>query len=154
MQQRSPGPTASLTAREQQVLELIQAGLGNRAISAQLGISHDTARRYSSRVKRKLGARSTFALPCRSGCLGPDAYWQLALHAFGLSAAETRILYFLSQELSSKAIARQLSLSPRTIDKHRQNLLRKLGVPSLRMLIAWLARQYAKCGIAKSSDKY
>lgn len=36
---------------------------------------------------------------------------------------------------TSKQIARELEVSPRTVESHRQNLLRKLGIQSIRDLI-------------------
>lgn len=48
-----------------------------------------------------------------------------------LSDRETEVLEGLCSGLSTKAIARGLDLSPRTIEMHRGNLMKKLGVQSL-----------------------
>lgn len=47
-----------LTAREQEVLRLMSAGLGNKEIAVQLGISEHTVKFHASSVLGKLGASS------------------------------------------------------------------------------------------------
>ena len=44
-----------------------------------------------------------------------------------LTARESEILDLIAQGLTSKQIARQLSISPYTVNTHRDNLRRKLG---------------------------
>jgi DNA-binding CsgD family transcriptional regulator len=41
--------------------------------------------------------------------------------------------------LTSKEIARELAVSPRTVDAHRKNLLRKLGTGSVKELMLRMA---------------
>lgn len=55
-----------------------------------------------------------------------------------LSPREREVVAHLAQGLSSKEIARQLGLSPRTVEMHRGRLLRKLGVRSTAQLLARL----------------
>lgn len=43
-----------------------------------------------------------------------------------LTLSETKILKFIAQEISNQKIATQLSLSIRTIEKHRSNIIEKL----------------------------
>lgn len=45
-----------------------------------------------------------------------------------LTVRETEILDFIAHGLTSKQIARQLNISPYTVNTHRDNLRRKLGV--------------------------
>jgi DNA-binding NarL/FixJ family response regulator len=52
------GPLEPLTAREIEVLHALAAGLGNRAIGAQLHISEHTAKFHVSQILAKLGAAS------------------------------------------------------------------------------------------------
>lgn len=47
-----------LTPREQEVLRLMSAGLGNREIAVQLGISEHTVKFHASSILGKLGASS------------------------------------------------------------------------------------------------
>jgi len=57
--QRSPtGEPLSLTPRERSVLELVAAGLSNRAIASELGISEHTAKFHVRSLLDKLGAET------------------------------------------------------------------------------------------------
>jgi len=51
-----------------------------------------------------------------------------------LSDREREVLICLAKGLSSKAIAASLDISPRTVESHRANLMRKLGVKSVALL--------------------
>ena len=51
-------PLDPLTAREQDVLRLMMAGLANRQIAADLGIETDTVRWYTKQIYSKLGVHS------------------------------------------------------------------------------------------------
>jgi DNA-binding NarL/FixJ family response regulator len=52
----------------------------------------------------------------------------------GLSDREREVLALLAGGLSSKEIATKLDISVRTVDTHRSNLMRKLGVKSVALL--------------------
>lgn len=52
-----------------------------------------------------------------------------------LTDQETKILRGIVNGLSNKAIAGDLSLSPRTVETHRSNIMRKLGVNNLVDLV-------------------
>ncbi|MFK7819626.1 MAG: response regulator transcription factor [Planctomycetaceae bacterium] len=56
-----------------------------------------------------------------------------------LSAREVEVLEHLVQGLSNKQIAAVLFLSPRTVEKHRASIHRKMGTHSLAVLTRmWL----------------
>jgi DNA-binding NarL/FixJ family response regulator len=77
---------------------------------------------------------------CRAAMRGepfvyPDTERLLVQHALdnaedanphGLTARESEILALIAQGHSAKEIARMLVISPRTVDRHRENLLAKL----------------------------
>ncbi|WP_374355251.1 response regulator [Chitinimonas sp.] len=52
-----------------------------------------------------------------------------------LTAREFQILHLICAGESSTAIAERLTLSPRTVEKHRENLFRKLEVNNVAQLI-------------------
>ena len=57
----------------------------------------------------------------------------------GVSDREAQVLQLVAQGLSNKEIATRLHLSPRTVEKHVESLLRKLGARSRTQLVALLA---------------
>ena len=61
---------ASLTAREQEVMGFVVAGLMNKQIAAKLNISPVTVKVHRGQVMKKLGVRSVADLVRRSGVLG------------------------------------------------------------------------------------
>lgn len=63
----------TLTPREQEVLELVAAGLGNRAIAERLGMSARTAQKHLENLFKKVGVHDRTELVAaafRSGLLG------------------------------------------------------------------------------------
>lgn len=56
--QATPGLPEALTARELEVLQLLAAGLTNRAIAQELGISEHTVKFHVNAILGKLGAQS------------------------------------------------------------------------------------------------
>lgn len=89
------------------------------------------------------GALDYLALPCEphtlgqrlraiSAAAGPyrerrraevEAMWRLA----GLSPRESQVLDLVSRGLANKDIARDLEISPRTVEIHRANMMLKIG---------------------------
>jgi DNA-binding CsgD family transcriptional regulator len=51
-------PPSSLTQREYEIAELVAGGLSNKAIAAELSISHTTAARHVANIMNKLGFNS------------------------------------------------------------------------------------------------
>ena len=51
-------PPSSLTQREHEIAELVAGGLSNKAIAAELSISHTTAARHVANIMNKLGFNS------------------------------------------------------------------------------------------------
>ena len=80
-------------------------------------------------LRRDALQRST-PLPAASSAPAAPAA-QLAL----LSAREREVMQLALQGLPSKLIAKQLSLSHRTVEHHRSRLLEKLGVASMAELM-------------------
>lgn len=57
-----------------------------------------------------------------------------------LTLRERQILNLICQGLTNRQIAEQLGVSPKTIDNHRTNLMRKVGASSMAALFAFAAR--------------
>jgi DNA-binding NarL/FixJ family response regulator len=68
------------------------------------------------------------------------------------SPREGQVLSCLVDGLTSKEIARQLSLSPRTIESHRANLKRKLGIRTNAGLVKYAIVQGFGMGPRKLPD--
>jgi two-component system, NarL family, response regulator DevR len=62
--------TSELTSREQQVLELLAAGLDNREIARQLGITYATVRTHVRNLLEKIGVHSRLEAVVRAGEAG------------------------------------------------------------------------------------
>jgi RNA polymerase sigma factor (sigma-70 family) len=56
-----------------------------------------------------------------------------------LTQREREVLGHILSGLTSKQIARELNVSPRTVEAHRKNLLHKLGISSVKDLMLQLA---------------
>jgi len=68
-----------------------------------------------------------------------------------LSAREGQILAALARGLSSKQIARELDLSVRTVDAHRQSIKRKLDLDGQAELIKYAVEYVRRHGSNKAS---
>lgn len=67
--------------------------------------------------------------------LAPSVQTLLGTVSLALTPREFQIMRLVCDGLSNAQIAEQLSLSPKTTDKHRENLMRKLGVNNSAQLI-------------------
>jgi len=59
----------------------------------------------------------------------------------GVTDREREVLIWLARGLSSRQVARELSISVRTVETHRANLMHKLGVKSMAVLIQVALRE-------------
>jgi len=67
--------------------------------------------------------------------IAPSVQILLDTVSLELTPREFQIMRLVCDGLSNAQIAEQLSLSPKTTDKHRENLMRKLGVNNSAQLI-------------------
>jgi non-specific serine/threonine protein kinase len=65
---------------------------------------------------------------------GPDAREQL-------TSREREVAQLVASGLTNRQLAAQLIISERTVDRHIENILRKLGCASRAQIAVWAARQ-------------
>lgn len=68
-----------------------------------------------------------------------------------LSARERQVLDWLSQGCSNKAIARELAISPRTVEIHRANMMAKLGASHAAEAVRLRIEAQLEAGAARVS---
>lgn len=54
-----------------------------------------------------------------------------------LTLKEIEIVKLIAEGLTSKEIAERIFISPRTVETHRHNILKKLGIPNAAQLSSW-----------------
>lgn len=59
----------------------------------------------------------------------------------GLTAREREVLTLIAEGLTGKAIAERLNLSPNTIERHRTNIMNKLGLHNRAELVRFAIRE-------------
>lgn len=70
---------------------------------------------------------------------GPTPVVPPASPSAPLTSRERQIATLIAQGLSNKAIAEQLTISPRTVDGHVERMLRKLDVGSRTQIASWVS---------------
>jgi DNA-binding NarL/FixJ family response regulator len=75
-----------------------------------------------------------------SGFLTGDKQTPSAIIADSITAREREVLVRIAQGHSNKAIARELGLSPKTVEKHRSNLMRKLQLHNAAAITMYAIR--------------
>jgi len=68
-----------------------------------------------------------------------------------LTAAEERVLTLVSQSMTNREIASKLTVSPATVKRHLENILRKLKLRN-RVAAAIYRVTVAKCPTRKSTE--
>lgn len=58
-----------------------------------------------------------------------------------LTKREQEVLRLIAQGFSSKSVADQLDLSPRTVENHRQNIMKKLNIHNAAALVSYAVKQ-------------
>lgn len=137
----APGPgrlgMEALTRRENEILRLLADQERCRQIAAHLGIAELTVRKHRANICAKLGLTSSAGLIAYA--LQPRPLQLPARLEQQLTPREQQILHAIGGGLTSKQVARQLGISPRTVEKHRENCMRKLGTDTLPALLRQLS---------------
>jgi DNA-binding NarL/FixJ family response regulator len=69
----------------------------------------------------------------------------------GLTPRESDVVYWISQGYSNKQVARQLGISPHTVETHKRNVMQKMGAHKVTALIRFALTQELSPGIGSSS---
>jgi two-component system, NarL family, response regulator NreC len=85
-------------------------------------------------LSRQLSERAIEAYIQRAESTAPDSY-------HSLTTREREVLQLAAEGCSSAEIAARLSISPRTAETHRSNLMRKLGLHTQTDLIRYALRR-------------
>ncbi len=131
----------SMHADAEHVWRALQSGAAGYVVKEAAAREVVAAVRAAHQGRRYLSARVADAVV--DGWLHPGR-GRGPLEA--LSRRERQVLELVAQGRSSASIARELSLSPKTVDTYRSRLLHKLQVPNL----AGLVRVAIECGVVPS----
>ena len=143
---QQPGlPPVRLTARELQILRLIAEGLHNRQIATRIHRSIKTVEKHRQNLHTKLSTHEVAGLTRYALAVGlmqqARPVQALAKAARQLTRRELEILKLVAQGSGNKWIASELHRSIKTVDHHRENIMKKLGVhdvASLTRYAVWL----------------
>jgi DNA-binding CsgD family transcriptional regulator len=128
--------------------------LGGRAEAVALDGRLPGADRVAKRLSRSgvkvvlIGETGKDVRPCVSTespisslarALAPDAI-DGSRSLTGLTRREREVLELAAQGLAAKQVARQLGISPKTVEQHKTRIFTKLGVPNQAAAVAVLAR--------------
>ncbi|MFP4279861.1 MAG: response regulator transcription factor [Halochromatium sp.] len=71
--------------------------------------------------------------------LDPEARFESSGDGASLTPRERQVMRFATQGLSNKDIARELEISPRTVETHRAKMMEKMEADSIAMLCNMVA---------------
>lgn len=96
------------------------------------------AMRQNLNEKITLTKKEQEQLFSRLQVVNPDFSKRLKQRAPKISPAEFKVAHLIRGAMTTKKIAKVLQVSERTVETHRQNIRRKLGVPKGKELSAFL----------------
>lgn len=126
------GPHASADGRRH--TEQIDAALGAGQAAALRAEYGQVTVQDAVRLGLELGGGRR-----RARSAGPAASTPLLDTVTPLTTRERQIAALIARGLSNKAIAQELTISPRTVDGHVERILRKLDVGSRTQIASWVS---------------
>ena len=129
---------------EETVREVLAAGVRGYMLKSDAG--RDLVAAVEDLLRGKPHFTSTGAQSVLSGYLGAEGAGPVALpgaHAAAstrLTSREREVLQLLAEGKSTKEIAAALAISVKTVETHRANLMRTLGLASISELVRYAVR--------------
>jgi DNA-binding NarL/FixJ family response regulator len=124
-----------MTPREREVAELLLAGASNAQIAAALGVSTRTVHSHVGGILKALDLPSRAAVP---GALRPHP--EVDSSSRPLTPRQREVADLISRGYTNDGAARTLHVSIKTIEKHLDDIYRRLGINSRAALAArWSA---------------
>jgi DNA-binding CsgD family transcriptional regulator len=139
------GLAPSERRQEARAIELAQAALGEAAFAGEWDVgrslSWEAACAEALALSEALDQTSAALPEVATALPAPDPVpGSRAMDAFNLTRRECEVLVLLCVRMTDSQIAERLFLSPRTVESHVANILRKLGVANRRDAAALAAR--------------
>lgn len=131
-----------LTPREIQILKLIAKGLHNHQIAARIHRSIKTVEKHRQSLHTKLSTHEVAGLTRHAVAMGLAECSRFALRRLErraklLTRRELEILKLVAQGSGNKWIASELHRSIKTVDHHRENIMKKLQVHQVAGLTSY-----------------
>jgi DNA-binding NarL/FixJ family response regulator len=124
-------PQAPMTPREREVAELLLAGATNTRIAATLGVSPRTVQSHVRRVLKALDLPSRAAVP---RALRDEQ--DLGSRPQQLTPRQCQVADLVTRGYTNNGAARILNVSVKTIEKHLDDIYRRLDIDSRAALAA------------------
>ncbi|MCP4540188.1 MAG: helix-turn-helix transcriptional regulator [Chloroflexi bacterium] len=134
-----------LTTRQQEVLVLIAEGLSNQKIASQLNVGVRTIKRHRENIMRRLNLHSYKGLAKyarREGPIQSKRKRSAEREKYdGLTVRQREVLTLIAEGFSSWDIGSQLGISARTVERHRENIMKRLNLRSRTDLVKYALRK-------------
>jgi DNA-binding CsgD family transcriptional regulator len=116
---------------------LLAQGFSSKEIAKVLGISPETIRKHLAKIRDVVGMRRAAELSTYWHSLNttvPSSEELPAADLEPLTPREQEVAQLLMKGYTAKEVAKLLKIAPGTAAKHRENLLRKLGINRTSLL--------------------
>lgn len=123
---------------------MIARGLHNREIATRLHRSIKTVEKHRQSLHSKLSTHEVAGLTRQAVLMGlaersPRALRRLDRRGRRLTHRELEVLKLVAQGSGNKWIASELHRSIKTVDHHRENIMKKLGIHEVAGLTCYAA---------------
>ncbi len=144
-------PLATATAQRRAAAALLQAGEQRRSVGLLSSAYQAADRLGAAALRARLDAElaGLGEKPRRRGNAGRGTPGQAAAGAAGLSARETEVMRLVAEGNTSREIASQLFLSPRTVEMHVRSGMLKLDCRTRAAAV----RRIAELGLLPRPDQ-